>query len=505
MSNFRSLNGYEVEDSKARIYPNVAAMKSISNLANGDIIKTAGYYTAGDGGSATYLIRTKTETDIEDLGSIHFINDNLVAELIVINDKVFVEQFGVVGDGETNDSLKLNSLLENDKFKKICFNSNKRYLLQNNLNITKQKFIEGNDCKLILDNCSIVINIPGDGTSSHYDYFGKIQNFHFIGNSNNPIIQVDRGYKSHIYNCYFEGFTGSGLVHIAGYENVYDLLRFDGVGVNSIGLDIRGNDIIVKNIYGKDCHTFIKCTGGGNLFNNLHAWLLDVSLFEGSIFFDNQTSQINKLDTVYFDTYETCVNCPLYSALTVSNSLVLDTSVAITPTKANVFDLHGKPYNGQRIYVNNMTCYLGETWKNVFKVNSEDNNQIQFDGLIIPSGNVEKYTATDIEMYLPETTENISLKAYQSKNGIVNVKGIAKVTVDNSNTATIWNTNASLKPIENYEGICYQSQNRYLKNIAPAFLIVANSNGAGTITFNEVVTGEYYIFVDVSYRTILTY
>ena len=101
---------YEVMDEKARPVKSVAEMKAIKNLKAGDIIKTIGYYSANDGGGATYLIREKSETDVEDNGAIHFINDSLVAELIIENDTINTKQYGCAGDGVTNDTAKLQAL-----------------------------------------------------------------------------------------------------------------------------------------------------------------------------------------------------------------------------------------------------------------------------------------------------------------------------------------------------------------------------------------------------------
>lgn len=99
----REINGYKIKDEEAiRTYENVSSMKSDTKLTEGMYVKTKGYYNINDCGGAEYIIRTKTNDDVEDNGSIHFISNNLVAELI-LKDGVVYNQFGAKGDGVHDD------------------------------------------------------------------------------------------------------------------------------------------------------------------------------------------------------------------------------------------------------------------------------------------------------------------------------------------------------------------------------------------------------------------
>jgi hypothetical protein len=83
---YREVYTKEEEECSRPIYYNtVEAMKTDTNLTDGMKAVTLGYYEANDGGGATYLIREKTSSDIEDNGSIHFLQNNLVAEIIIDN------------------------------------------------------------------------------------------------------------------------------------------------------------------------------------------------------------------------------------------------------------------------------------------------------------------------------------------------------------------------------------------------------------------------------------
>lgn len=91
----------------------VADMIASENLINGSYAKTLGYYSINDGGEATYKIRTITNEDVIDNGSIIAMNDEtLVAELID-NGTLNVEQFGIASSqNATTNTTQLIKLIE---------------------------------------------------------------------------------------------------------------------------------------------------------------------------------------------------------------------------------------------------------------------------------------------------------------------------------------------------------------------------------------------------------
>lgn len=76
------INGLDI---KVNYYNSVADMKSDMTLKDGKIAVTLGYYEPNDGGGATFRVREKITTDVDDGGSIHILANDCVAEMLVNN------------------------------------------------------------------------------------------------------------------------------------------------------------------------------------------------------------------------------------------------------------------------------------------------------------------------------------------------------------------------------------------------------------------------------------
>lgn len=93
-------------------FDTVEDMKSATNLIDGSYAKTLGYYSINDNGSGLYRIRTVTNEDVVDNGSIIAMNDeSLVAELI-FSSEINVKQFGAKGDGINDDSTNIQNAID---------------------------------------------------------------------------------------------------------------------------------------------------------------------------------------------------------------------------------------------------------------------------------------------------------------------------------------------------------------------------------------------------------
>ena len=87
---------------KATTFNSVALMKE-AHLEPGMVAMTTGYHNPNDGGASVYTIRAKVPGDVDNGGSIIFLDNGNVAELIT-DGTVNVKQFGAIGNGTDDDT-----------------------------------------------------------------------------------------------------------------------------------------------------------------------------------------------------------------------------------------------------------------------------------------------------------------------------------------------------------------------------------------------------------------
>lgn len=264
-----------VQKHKASWFDSVANMKAEQSLTAGAYVCTAGYYTSNDGGGASYLIREKLETDVDDGGSLHELSNGLVAELIIENGTVNVKQFGAKGDGLSDDTNFIQSSLNSGN--KIVFFPAGTYMVETyNESYTNagglgkyhphSKGIRPqSDTTLIFDDNAELKAIKN--SSSKY-FIVNLNNVNNVTVKNGKILgdrtleQGEWGYGINITNCdsiiidgvYIESCLGDGI-SFNGYEDKWKSTNcvVKNCEINNcrrLGLAIAGADgLIVENCY----------------------------------------------------------------------------------------------------------------------------------------------------------------------------------------------------------------------------------------------------------------
>lgn len=149
----------------------VAELKS-SNIKNGMTAQTLGYYSANDGGGATYKIKTTSTSYYEEL------NNGLVAELN-IEKEINVLAFGVDKTGTNDNSSKINTILTNYVGNTIYFPAGE-YLFNSTVYIDENTTIKGDGKNSTIFTTNSAINILE--LKNSFSYNVSVENIGFNGN-----------------------------------------------------------------------------------------------------------------------------------------------------------------------------------------------------------------------------------------------------------------------------------------------------------------------------------
>ena len=251
-------------------FNNVNDMKNATNLVNGSIVKTLGFYSYNDGGGAFYKIRTMTNQDIInniDIFAITNSND-LIAELIY-NNEINVLQIGCKSDDSEDISSIINIATQkaNLFFPAGIYNVSNPLVLKNNIRSNYHN-----------------TDITFDGTKD------AILKSHIVNNltgESNPtmsvinISTVNFGFemKNIFIRC---NSNENGIYGYFNYANRITIHHITIINVqNAIGLFINSSEYISRIAYLSDIvifgtnETYANSTGikiltsGDNRINNL--------------------------------------------------------------------------------------------------------------------------------------------------------------------------------------------------------------------------------------------
>lgn len=224
------------------VYETLADLKASEALISGMTVRTLGYHTKGDGGSAIYRIREVTNQDTEDDRIIVPItnNVNLIAEFIPLNSELFAEQFGAYGDGANDDTTAINAAIAYCETSKLKLVVNKTYLITSTITLPSNIFISANKSY----------------TDSHapFTFIYTGENYLFEIQSNTNAVKLE--------NISIKGNGDNSGVQDHGYRNTYDNVTFYNFVIaiyfNKTAEEWRGEQRVNKCLFYDTSETAIK-------------------------------------------------------------------------------------------------------------------------------------------------------------------------------------------------------------------------------------------------------
>ena len=311
-----------------KTYSSVASMKADTELTEGQLVQTEGYWDEQYGGGAYYDIVSSTSLTADD-GKCIQLDNGLYAELHAINDTVTVNQFGAYGDGEHDDAEAIESAL-NSKYGNISFESEKYRLARSIKIYTSNIAILGND-KIVYtdDNYSgsqyyaITINSNfEDGTNVNSEMLYNIELFNLnietrgktsdysiqmrvynvtnlsIENCNFTVQEIENNKDRRITNMWI--YTGWHNVNIEGCKFINKTLCSSGAGgvwISEMNPEGQSDNLMFKNNYmDKSGHDEILAIYGYNI--------KDIVIEENEIYSDDTNVDNPSDKNIWISGYE---------------------------------------------------------------------------------------------------------------------------------------------------------------------------------------------------------
>ena len=296
-------------DNELVCFNSVSDMINAGNIVNGNYVRTYGYYSSGDGGSALYKIRLRTVEDTPDGATIIALNDLLLVAELIVDNKLNVKQFGAKGDGVNDDTEAIQKAIN---LLRVTPRTEKDY--------SELYFPDGNYLvtdTLTIDNCR------------HSKIYGKCT---ITANINKPIIEI----------------TSSMWLYIDDL-----IIEQQNAGSDSSCLKIRNSYILkINEIFAKGGDKGVDVVGNNITFDGC-------SFRNARINFYTQSQGNNTQNTLINCSIEGATDYNLYFGwLTSFYGLWVVQNCYIEGNATSQFYLK----NGIRLFVKN--CYINQTGQN---------------------------------------------------------------------------------------------------------------------------------------------
>lgn len=336
-------------------YGSVSELAGATNLVNGCLAETFGFYAAGDGGGSKYIIRTKTGADTPD-GVILIALTNLstlIAEKVE-ESKINVKQYGAYGDGVHDDYTAIQYAYTKNPAKTIFFPAG-TYLVS--ATIKTNSADDANDT--LLDDAAVikasqalneVFEIGGINPTVSPAVYHRRNSFvggEIDASGCQTAIKIN-GYMmgTEIKDTTISNFTTYGIYAVSSayssdmkIQNCY----INGIQDNtytSYGVMFERPDNEITHCRINGITEAVKITAGGLTMIDVHG--LGIGGFANSVFLDIAADQaaLIVVDSCYCDNFQTFVKTRgNYNTLTITNSSYMTYE---SPVDVKLFDLDGR-------------------------------------------------------------------------------------------------------------------------------------------------------------------
>lgn len=384
-------------------FDTVADMIASELLARGSYARTLGFNTINDGGANIYkIIEEQSVEDYNNYTKISLHRDDLYA--VPLSDTINVKQFGVKGDGITDDTTAIQFIMDNfvQEGKTIYF-PNGKYLISSPITVPIQ-----NRTSIKLDNqAEVFTNTDIDslfiinGGASYFMFDGG-----FLNGNNHANYCIKTGEEQQFSSTYKNITLRNAKVCCLRIKNpdntqhsehgsIYNLSIQNNLVPSCIGMEIYSNDYKIVNSEIFYVSKGIICTGLLTI-TNCHIWAggeLQLSNNTIGIEFTGDRIMATQL---YLDGMNTGIDTKNTNA-----TISLDNCIALYPAEGT-YNNSSLIKNGKigRNLISNLSLYATED--NVTVLNESNFNMEQH-------SNYQTRISNSQIQFLSGTQENINL------------------------------------------------------------------------------------------------
>lgn len=467
-------------------YDTVASMKSADNLVAGSFAETYGFYAKGDGGGSKYKVREVTNQDtVDEMTLIALNNENLVAELVTEKNSIYTKQFGIVGDGVTEESSKLQAFFNYDT-KNYHINSN-NILIDADISINSNSTI-------IFDNGS-TIKRKANNLSTYYML--NIVNKHDVV-INNAHIVGDRDTHTGSAGEWGHGINIAYSYNIAINNATIEKTWGDGIYIGTSFVDEKINNIdniVCNNCRVLDCsrNGFSVCAGSNIKIVDCYASGINRTAPKAGIdieveFPSGNTETLSNIEIVNFTSTLCDMGIQSHNTQSVANSIIISGHHSINDTYGYAHNLLNYP--SSVIYRNATIDKIGKAGIYIIANDYTNGASLTIENIIINSATdsgTGKY-AIWLLGSSTATTGNITIDNFDVKNtfGLYDPEiyfGIEWF----GESPNLFNKSIVLKNIISLDGNNITSKKFYFKGNSGSYVKIVNS------TIERILSGTIYL------------